>query len=98
MVAVYSIALVGALLALITTVLGAALAESLDRPAIDVVGKLGAGGKTLIGAVAGFGMGGMAAEFSPLDLGWQIVLFVAVAAAGAGALWVRFSTTRKHQQ
>ncbi len=96
MVAVYSIALLGGLLALITTVLGAALAESLDKPAIDVVGKLGSRGKTLIGAVAGFGMGGMAAEFSPLDLGWQVVLSIAVAAAGVGALWARFSTTRKH--
>ena len=98
MVAVYSSALLGGVVALILAVLGAALADSLDRPAIDFVGKLGVSGKTVIGAVTGFGMGGMAAEFSPLDLTWQVALLIAFAAAGIGALWVWFSTTRRRLQ
>lgn len=50
--------------------------------------------KTTLAAVLGFGMGGMSAEFSPLGLTWQVSLVVAVLAAAASVLWVRYSLRR----
>ena len=45
-----------------------------------------------LGALLGFGMGGMAAEYSPLDISWPIALLLAVAAAAASVAWVRYAT------
>lgn len=50
--------------------------------------------KTTLAAVLGFGMGGMSAEFSPLGLTWQVSLVVALLAAAASVLWVRYSLQR----
>jgi ABC-type antimicrobial peptide transport system permease subunit len=94
MVVVYSIALVIGLIGLIVLIFGGALAESLERPERDPGERLGPGGKMVMGAVAGFGMGGLAAEFSPLDIGWPLALVIALVAAGISILWIRYSLTR----
>ncbi len=94
MVKVYSVALAAALFGLLVVIVGGAFAESLGRPLRDPGEKLGPAGKTVIGALAGFGMGGLSAEFSPIDLTWQSALGVAVAAAVLSVLWVRFSVSR----
>jgi hypothetical protein len=94
MVKVYAIALAAGLLGLLIVIVGGAFAESLGRPLRDPGESIGPGGKTVIGAVAGFGMGGLSAEFSPMDLSWQSALVVAVAAAVLSILWVRFSVSR----
>jgi hypothetical protein len=39
-------------------------------------------------------MGGLSAEFSPLDFGWPTSLMIAVAAAGLSILWVRYATSQ----
>jgi hypothetical protein len=45
-----------------------------------------------VGALIGFGMGGMSAEFSPIDLSWQVCLLIAAAAALLSVFWVRYAT------
>lgn len=47
-----------------------------------------------LGGLLGFAMGGMAAEYSPLDISWPIALALAVLAAVAAVAWVRFATRR----
>jgi hypothetical protein len=94
MVKVYAIALVIGLLGLLIVILGGAFADNVGRPDRDPGEWLGTWGKTLIGAVLGFGMGGLSAEFSPLDLSWQIALLIAFGAAAASIFWVRYSVSR----
>lgn len=47
--------------------------------------------KLTAGVMVGFGMGGMSAEFSPLDLTWQVALLIALVAAGLSLYWVRYA-------
>jgi hypothetical protein len=91
MIKVYSIALVLGFIALLVIILGGALAENLGRADRDPGVRIGPVGKLVVGAVIGFGMGGMSAEFSPLDLSWQVSLLIAIGAAIVSGLWVRYS-------
>jgi hypothetical protein len=91
---VYAVALAIGLVALIVVILGGALAENLGRDDRDPGRAMGARGKAALGAVLGFGMGGMASEFSPIGFSWQVSLLIAVAAAVLGALWVGHSLRR----
>jgi hypothetical protein len=91
MVKVYSVALALGVVALIVVLFGGALAENLDRAARDPGERFGLGGKSAIGALIGFGMGGLSAEFSPLDLSWPVALLVSVGAALLSVLWVRYA-------
>jgi hypothetical protein len=91
MIKVYSIALVLGFIALLVIILGGALAENLGREDRDPGVRIGPVGKLVVGAVIGFGMGGMSAEFSPLDLSWQVSLLIAIGAAIVSGLWVRYS-------
>jgi uncharacterized membrane protein HdeD (DUF308 family) len=47
-----------------------------------------------LGGLLGFGMGGMAAEYSPLDIHWALALVLAILAAVAAVAWVRFASRR----
>lgn len=90
MVAVYAIALSFGVMALLVVILGGTLAQNLDKPERDPNTRLGPKGRAGLGALLGFGMGGMAAEFSPIGLSWPVALVLALVAALAGAIWVRF--------
>lgn len=94
MVKVYAITLALGLLGLLVVIFGGTLAENLGRPDRDPGERIGFTGKMVIGGMVGFGMGGMSAEFSPLDLGWQVSLVLAVAAAVLSVFWVRFAVAR----
>jgi hypothetical protein len=94
MIKVYSIALVLGFIALLVIILGGALAENLGREDRDPGVRIGPVGKLVVGAVIGFGMGGMSAEFSPLDLSWQVSLLIAIGAAIVSGLWVRYSVAQ----
>ena len=94
MVKVYAVVLCAGIIGLLVLVLGAVFAENLGRPERDPGARLGPAGKTAVGAALGFGMAGLSAEFSPLDLTWQVALVIAAAAAGLAALWVRYALTR----
>ena len=94
MVKVYAVALALGIVGLIVIILGGAFAENLGRPDRDPGERFGLVGKTLIGGLVGFGMGGMSAEFSPLDFSWQISLLLALGAAALAVVWVRYSVTQ----
>ena len=64
-------------------------AQGVTHPLVDA--RFGLGGKLLVGAAVGFGMGGMSAEFSPLDLSWPVALVIALVAAGLSISWVRYA-------
>lgn len=94
MVKVYAVALALGIVGLIVIILGGAFAENLGRPDRDPGERFGLVGKTLIGGLVGFGMGGMSAEFSPLDFSWQISLLLALGAGALAVVWVRYSVTQ----
>jgi len=39
-------------------------------------------------------MGGMSAEFSPLDFEWPVSLLLALAASALAVYWVRYASAR----
>lgn len=91
MVKVYATALSIGFLAMIVVIMGGAFADNVRREDRDPNGRLGSNGRTALGALLGFGIGGMAAEFSPLDFDWPVALVIAVIASGMGAAWVRYA-------
>jgi dipeptide/tripeptide permease len=95
MVKVYSIALALGVIGLIVVILGGAFAENVDREERDPGRRIGSGGRAAIGALVGFGMAGLSAEFSTLDFTWQVALLIAVVGAAAGALWAWYAS--RHQ-
>lgn len=94
MIWVYAVSLAVGVLGLIAVIFGAAFAESLERPSLDLGERFGPTAKLVVGGLAGFGMGGMSAEFSPLDLNWQVSFLIALVAAGLSVYWVRFTVAQ----
>jgi hypothetical protein len=91
MVKAYATTLILALVALAVVIIGGLLATSTGRDRIDPGERIGVGGKAVIGAAIGFGMGGLSAEFSPLALDWTVSLAIAVVAAALAVVWVRLA-------
>lgn len=91
MVKVYATALVIGVIGLLVVILGGAFAENLGRKDKDPGERYGLAGKSTIGALIGFGMGGMSAEFSPLELSWPVCLAIACVAALLAVFWVRYA-------
>lgn len=92
MVVVYASSLALGFISLLVVVMGGTLAENLGRGDRDPGERIGSGGRLITGGVLGFGIGGMAAEFSPLDFAWPVGLVIAFAGALLGLLWVRYAT------
>ncbi len=93
MVKVYSTLLVVGFLAVVVLIMGGSLFENLGKAERDPGHLIGRRGGMAIGGLLGFAMGGMAAEFSPLDLSWQVSLLVALLGGGVGLLWVWYAST-----
>lgn len=91
MVKAYATTLALGLVALAVVVLGGLFASSTGRERSDPGRNVGATGKAVIAGAVGFGMGGLSAEFSPLDLDWGVGLGIAIVAAALSVLWVRFA-------
>lgn len=91
MVKVYAVVLVIGIVGLLVVILGGAFAENIGREDTDPGERFGLTGKMTIGALVGFGMGGMSAEFSPLDLSWPVALVIAIVAALLATFWVRYA-------
>lgn len=91
MVKVYAVVLVIGIVGLLVVILGGAFAENIGREDKDPGERFGMAGKMTVGALVGFGMGGMSAEFSPLDLSWPVALLIAIVAAFLAAYWVRYA-------
>ncbi len=98
MITVYAVSLAAGFVGLLVAVFGAALAENMGRPNLDVFQRFGPKSQMVVGAVAGFGMGGMAAEFSPIGFNTGVSLLIALAAAVVAALWVRYATEQARRQ
>jgi len=94
MIKVYALALAIGFVGLLVMIMGGALAENLGRVDKDPGERFGLFGKMMVGVTVGFGMGGISAEYSPLDLAWPVSLLIAIAAAGIVALWVGISAGR----
>jgi hypothetical protein len=92
MVKVYAVALALGVVGLLVMILGGAFADNLGREDADPGRRWGVGGRSVVGALVGLGMGGMSAEFSPLDLSWPIALLIALVAAGLSVFWVRYAS------
>ena len=90
MVKVYAISLAVGIIGLIWVIFGGALAENLNRPEQDPGTRMGMRGRMAVGAICGFGMGGMAAEFSPLGFSTLAAALLAVAGAVVGVVWIRY--------
>ena len=91
MVKVYAVVLAIGFLGLVAILFSGTLAENTSSPKRDLNQRIGPKGRSLVGLILGFGMGGMAAEFSPLDLSWQVALALAGVGGLVGLAWVRFS-------
>ncbi len=91
MVKIYSILLILGFLGILAVILGGTLAENLGHPDKDPNKILGTRGRLFLGGLLGFSMGGIAAEFSPLDFSWQAALAIAVAGAVLGVAWVGYA-------
>ena len=92
MVVVYAISLAVGFVALLVIVMGGTLAENLGREHRDPAVRIDERGRLIVAGVLGFGIGGMAAEFSPLDWSWPVALIAALVAAFLSVLWVRYAT------
>lgn len=90
MIVAYSISLVLGIVGLLWVIFGGTLADNLQKPERDPSTRLGVSGRSTVGAITGFGMGGLSAEFAPLDFTTVQALLLALAAAVAGVVWVRF--------
>jgi uncharacterized protein (DUF697 family) len=85
--AVYSIALLVGVLALLAWLVGHAAGASWDPEE-----RLGLRGRRVVGGLTGFGLAGMSAEFAAKDLSPTIVLVAAVAGAAVAAWWAGYMT------
>lgn len=91
MVKVYAVVLALGIIGLLVMILGGALAENLGKPERDPGVRFGLTSKLVVGGAVGFGMGGMSAEFSPLDLSWPVSLAIALLATFLSVFWVRYA-------
>lgn len=94
MVKVYALVLAVGIVGLLVVLLGGAFATNVGRDDRDPGERFGLTGKMILGGMLGFGMGGMAAEFSPLDLGWPVALLIAVVAGAVAVAWVRYAVAQ----
>lgn len=94
MVKVYAVVLVIGVVGLIVLIMGGALADNLGRPDLDPAERWGSWARPIVAAALGFGMGGMSAEFAPIDISWPLALLIAVVAAVASVGWARYAVGR----
>lgn len=85
MIKIYAVILVVGIVALVTWIFMTVLAGNLQRPTVDPEARFGVPGRRLVAIAVGFGMAGMSAEYSPLDIGWPLALVLAVAGGGVAA-------------
>ena len=86
MIKVYAVVLVAGIVALIAWIFLTVLAGNVDRPSLDPESRFGVPGRRVVAGAVGFGMAGMSAEYSPLDIAWPLALVLALA-GGAAAAW-----------
>lgn len=95
-VKVYALLLVVGIVLLLAWIIARTFAVNISRPSLDPEKRFGLGGRRVVAALVGAGMGGMAAEFSPLGIPWPVALGLALAGAVAAA-WYAGWTSRDHE-
>ncbi|MFZ0627441.1 MAG: hypothetical protein WA726_06425 [Acidimicrobiia bacterium] len=92
MIKVYAISVVLGVLALVVVIFGGAIAANVGRAGREPGAAIGLLGRIVVGCVLGFGMGGLSAEFSTMDLSWASSLVFALLGAALGGLWAWWAT------
>jgi hypothetical protein len=82
---VYAVVLVVGFVALLAWILASVLAGNLRRESLDPDTRFGIVGRRMVAGAVGFGMAGMSAEYSPMDLPWPVALGMAAVATVAAA-------------
>jgi hypothetical protein len=91
MVKVYAIVLAVGVVLLITWVFAAYVGGSVPAwRRFDPEENFGKTGRRVVAGMVGFGLAGMSAEFSPLELSWPVALILAVIGAAALAWYSGF--------
>lgn len=85
MVKVYAFVLALGAVLLIAWIVARVFGANTGRSSLDPETRFGVGGRRVVAAMVGFGMGGMSAEFSPLGIPWPVALVLALVGAGAAA-------------
>ena len=85
MIKVYAVVLILGIVALIVWIFTTVLAGNLGRAGLDPEARFGVPGRRVVASAVGFGMAGMSAEYSPLDISWPVALILALAGAAAAA-------------
>ncbi len=85
MVKIYAVVLIAGIVALIAWIFVRSYAVNTERTSFDPEHRLGIPGRRVVAGMVGFGMAGMSAEFSPLDLSWPVALLLATAGSAAAA-------------
>jgi hypothetical protein len=83
---VYAVVLVLGVVCLIGWIMATVLAGNVGRPGLDAERRFGVAGRRAVAGAVGFGMAGMSAEYSPLDLAWPVALALALV-GGTAAAW-----------
>lgn len=91
MIKVYAVLLVVGLVGLVYLLVAGAFETNRNGGGGEKNERFGVPQKAVLGAILGFSMAGMAAEYSPLDLSWPIALLIAFAGLGLGVVWVRYA-------
>lgn len=94
MVKVYAVVLALGVLGMIVLIVGDALAENLGRPGLSPSNRFGKRAVNVVAAALGLGMGGMSAEFAPIDISWPVALLIALVAAAGAVVWARYALGR----
>lgn len=92
MVKVYAVALALGVVGLVAMLVGGVFMANIGRADAAPGQRFGIAGRSVVGGLVGFGMGGMSAEFAPIDLDWPVALVIALVAAGLSVFWVRYVT------
>lgn len=92
MIPVYAISLVAGAVALIAWIFARSYAVNVGRTDIDPEVRLCVAGRRVVAGLVGFGMAGMSAEFSPLDIPTAVAVGLALAGAAAAVWWAGWMT------
>lgn len=88
MIKVYAIVLATGVVLLIAWIFATYLGGNVAAwRRFDPEDRLGKSGRRVVAGLVGFGMAGMAAEFSPFDLSWPVGLVLAVVGATGMAFY-----------
>src|SRR5687767_5303635 len=91
MVKVYAIVLGIGVVLLIAWIVAAYVGGTVGAwKRFDPEENIGKPGRRLVAGMVGFGLAGMSAEFSPLDLSWPVSLILSIAGALALAWYTGF--------